>query len=550
MHRMLRPVAQIDQEQKSWFPDAEVDASLCIFQKRKPRKARTPLSSRSDDSHYPHLRVLHPHDLSDESTVCDLSEKMSGQRPDTLGEAADQIMCALQNSDANVRESEYRVRQVSEKETVEDLLSGEQGGGLLWKLEGQEVSRERHARAGSQIRIPSGLRRDLRLPVSANRSVQTLDDYGVSVNQGLRTGCNAFFYLRTPAGEEWDDLFPKQRPSEIREILASASYNSSEALAIASRVEDEGGVTPSEKPREWPAMQLVFADEEIGGMPCVLPESVLIPTYRYQRELDGLAVQSKPKYWAFVLSNAVRPEDFQLVREHYDSSLIEAWQSEYSFTRLSSAPTELINLGENNVLSRGGSRVRIPDMSAVSPNSRVPSAEVDLFGDIPPPPAWWYNLRIKSRHWGPLFMPRVNSAHPTAHVARQGGKEMLIDANFSTFSLGESEMSMEALFAILNSSWVSLALEYASTTMGGGALKVEAAHLERLPIPRLQGDSLRRLHEMGEALEKAGTSSVDLLEKVDKVVAGAFSPDWEADKSRFFKRVRQISDDRVQARNR
>lgn len=552
MHRMLRPVAQIDQEKKSWFPDAEVDASLYIYQKRQPDEAKIPLTNRTDNSHYPHLRVLHPHDLSVESTLWDLSEKMSGQRPSTLVEAADQIMRVLRNSDTRVEDSDYQVRQISEKDAIEDLLSGEQGGGLLWQLEGQETSMGRHRSAGSQIRIPSGLRRDLDLSVSANQSVQTLDEYGVSVNQGLRTGCNAFFYLRSPTAEEWDSLFPEHRPPEVCEILTSADSNSSEALTLASRVEEREGITPSEHPSEWPAMRLVFADEEIGGMPCILPDSVLTPAYRYQRELERLATESSPKYWALVVHNAVRPEDFQLVNKKYNPSLVKAWKSEYNFTSLSSAPTKLINLGENTVLTRGGSRVRIPNMSAVSPNSRTPSAEIDLFKDAPLPPAWWYNLRVKPRHWGPLFMPRVNSAHPVAHIARHRGKETLIDANFSTFSLSESDMSVQTLFALMNSSWVRLALEYTCTKMGGGALKVEAAHLKRLPVPNLSSDSLRRLHKIGKKLQKIDhNAEKDLLKKINRIVSEPLSSERNPKrKGQFCGRIERIMNEKIRARNR
>lgn len=552
MHRMLRPIAQIDQEQRSWFPDAEVDASLYIFQKRHPDEARIPLTDRSGDLHYPHLRVLHPFDLSDESTLRNLSEKLSGQESGTLAEAADQIMRYLRNSDANVEEPEYQIRQTSEKETIRDLLSGEQDGGLLWKLEGQESPSWSRPDAESQIRIPSELRRDLRLPISANQSVQTLDGYGVTVNQGLRTGCNAFFYLRSPTQEEWNILFPNQKPAEVREILSSASSNSAKALDIANIVKDRGGIAPSEPPEKWSSMQLVFADEELGGIPCILPTSVLVPVYRYQRELEDLGVQSGPKYWTFVVRNAARPGDFQSVRERYTPSLIEAWQSEYNFQKLSSAPTELINLGEDTILSRGGSRLRIPDMSAVSPNTRIPSGQVDFLEDVPLPPAWWYNLRIKPRHWGPLFMPRVNSSHPTAYIAQHEGQATLIDANFSTFSLSESNISLHTLFALLNSSWVRVALEYTSTIMGGGALKVEAAHLRRVPVPCLSSEPLRQLRNAGESLQKSDQSNEeDLLRRIDWIVAKDFSSGWSQDQeTHFFERVTHISDYKMKARNR
>jgi hypothetical protein len=551
MHRMLRPIAQIDQEQRSWFPNADVDASLYIFQKRHLDEAGTPLTDRSDDSCYPHLRVLHPHDLSNEPTLRNLSEAMSGQGSNSLVEAADQIVKYLRNSESNVEQPGFQIRQISEKEKVEDLLSGEQDGGLLWKLEGKKPSVWSGPGNGSRIRIPSQLRRDLHLPVGTNQSVQDLDSYGVSVNQGLRTGCNAFFYLRIPTQDELKTLFPERKAEEVREILANASSDPSEARTIADCLKDKGGLCPSESPEKWPSMQLVFADEELGGFPCILPSSVLIPAYRYQRELDGLAVHSKPRYWTFVVRSAARPQDLRSVKEHYDSSLIEDWESEYGFRELSSTPTKLINLGEKTVLSRGGRDVRIPNMSAVSPNARTPSGEMDLFEDVPPPPAWWYNLRIKPRHWGPLFMPRVNSMHPTAHVAQHEGQETLIDANFSTFS-PENHISVSTLFALLNSSWVRLALEYTSTTMGGGALKVEASHLRRLPLPSLSANSLSKLHKIGEAIQTGNEGNEeDLLAEIDWVVVENLTSSQCSDySSRLFERMRQISDNRVQARNR
>jgi hypothetical protein len=57
--------------------------------------------------------------------------------------------------------------------------------------------------------------------------------------------------------------------------------------------------------------------------------------------------------------------------------------------------------------------------------------------------------------------------------------------------------------------------------MGGGALKVEAAHLRRLPVPRLDANDWKTLSGLGRKLASANTAGKrkKTLERVDDVVA-------------------------------
>lgn len=53
--------------------------------------------------------------------------------------------------------------------------------------------------------------------------------------------------------------------------------------------------------------------------------------------------------------------------------------------------------------------------------------------------------------------------------------------------------------------------------MGGGALKVEAAHLRRMPVPKLRASEWRRLSAFGRRLADDGEG----IEDINKLIASA-----------------------------
>jgi len=111
---------------------------------------------------------------------------------------------------------------------------------------------------------------------------------------------------------------------------------------------------------------------------------------------------------------------------------------------------------------------------------------------------------------------------------------VLIDANFSTLSLTRAQLPVEALFALLNSVWAKACLETIATPMGGGALKVEAAHLRILPLPRLDTDSITRLQSIGADLARLPTSdsASSLFHQIDAVVVDYLATVLGLDKAR------------------
>lgn len=162
-----------------------------------------------------------------------------------------------------------------------------------------------------------------------------------------------------------------------------------------------------------------------------------------------------------------------------------------------------------------GETKRIWELSAVAPNIRKGRPEE---GE---PPRFWYMLPdFARRHRPDILMARINTGSPKAFLNKDAG--CVIDANFATLWT-EGGIDKHALLALLNSTWTAAVLEYSAAVMGGGALKVEAAHLRRLPVPQMDAEVVSLLSDLGKMLARAKTAKTieGLLEKIDSTTASA-----------------------------
>lgn len=163
-----------------------------------------------------------------------------------------------------------------------------------------------------------------------------------------------------------------------------------------------------------------------------------------------------------------------------------------------------------------GEEKRIWELSAVAPNIRKGRPEERT------PPRFWYMLPdFARRHRPDILMARINTGSPKAYLNKDAA--CVIDANFATLWTGDGGLDKHVLLALLNSAWTAAALEHSAAVMGGGALKVEAAHLRRLPVPQMDAEAIARLSDLGKRLTRAKTAKTikGLLEKIDAVTASA-----------------------------
>lgn len=171
----------------------------------------------------------------------------------------------------------------------------------------------------------------------------------------------------------------------------------------------------------------------------------------------------------------------------------------------------------------------IPSLTAVAPNVRTTRAGA--------PTAYWYHLpALAPRHRPDLIFPRVCGSRPSAYA---NPDRVVVDANFSSlWQTDPAGIHPDALLAALNSTWVWAFLELTCTVLGGGALKIEAADLRRLPLPPLMSIE-SELVAVGREFAAAGRHSA-VQQRVDSLMAEVLGV---ADTESFQAWVHQLAED-------
>lgn len=318
---------------------------------------------------------------------------------------------------------------------------------------------------------------DLILPESA----------GISITQGLRTGCNGFFY--------------------VDEVGASG-----------------GGVQIR--------LSALFGHEVL-----TVPAACLMPVLRRQAEVHGPIDPTQVSGRALDLSGWILPEDADIVQaarnlyERENTPLPKVMPDDLAaFVRRAGATTYM----------SGHEQKRICELSAVKTNVRKPGN-----GRIP---RFWYMLPpFVKRHHPDAFVPRVNQFIPWVEI--NADPPILIDANFSTIWSSSQHWTRFGFRALFNSLWCRACMEALGTPLGGGALKLEATQLRRLPIPALNTEDLSFLDSEGRAMARATESTSMAVNRfvVGKII-GVSESDAQVDK--LLKGLKTIADSFCQGRQR
>lgn len=293
-------------------------------------------------------------------------------------------------------------------------------------------------------------------------SFTVLEDLGVRTGQGLRTGANLFFY--------------------------------------ADKVGDKGS-------NEILAPSPIFGINHIQA-----PKKCVQVVLRKQTELpSGYKVEaSSLKGRVLALRGYALPEDIRRCGAHGSTS-------RRPYRLMADELAKLIRVAATTTVGGSQDNRKIPELSAVAPNVRPADP-----GDPKSKPRFWYMLPdFAQRHRPDLFVARVNHGHPKVFLS--ANRAALIDANFVTlWAENGARADFDGLLALLNSSWCHAALELTSTVMGGGALKVEATHVRRLPLPVLNTAQWERLSCLGKKLiDISPEKSQEVLRAINQVVVEA-----------------------------
>ena len=310
--------------------------------------------------------------------------------------------------------------------------------------------------------------------IRADRLV-LLEDAGITVGQGLRTGCNDFFYV-TACGDS---------DGETLTVEASALF---------------------------------------GSIRFTAPAAALRPALRRQAELSLLQAGRIPGSRILDLRSWVLPEDRQTILE------AEELYRTSSERPLLVMPDELAAFVRNAAKTpvNGTTGKPIPTLSAVCTNVRP-------LRNGRASPRFWYMLPdFAPRHLPLAFAPRINNGLP--HVEANFDPPLLIDANFATFWTTTGEWTAHALKALLNSIWCRAMMEALGTPMGGGGLKLEATHLRHMPVPQLSNSDIAELDTIGLRLV---SGNMQAQQQADSVVLRALVRRKNMDVLRLAERIEQ-----------
>ena len=420
----------VEDAQPGWFDGALVRTHLIVARRLSPEDAAKPLCKRIDFSSVKWIRI-DPDAASDHSLV--------GRAFDHGISEVDMIewICAKpRDARPGIKIQSLDLRQ--EWTSLETRLIQKK-----WYrcLEGP-VSRLRLADSHNHqyhSLLPDEIKDAIGDHVGA---LVTLDEAGIHVGQGLRTGCNRFFYV----------------------TKCSMVGN---------------------------GMARVQASHALDNREFTVPKDSLRPVLRNQSDVQILRTGRTLPGRVLDLRGWILPEDAEAVMPH----LTACRSTPDNVPRI--MPPELAGFVRFAATWSHESSIyvkHIPDMSAVRTNVRAPSNSNDG-------PRFWYMLpSFTPRHAPNAFVARINHSHPWAEANLD--PPILVDANFCTLWSVQDAWTNFSLKALFNSTWCRAFMECIGTRLGGGALKLEASHLRRIPIPRFSREDLENLHMAGKKITK------------------------------------------------
>ena len=420
----------VEDTQPGWFSDALVRTHLIVARRLDVRDTREPLHSRTEFSTVKWLRIA-PDAASKDSLVGGAFE---GPSPEADFAAWARNENAPPAYGIEVRQFDLRKEwtvlrsRITRQRWYRSLEDG--GDDLpLFAMPGEVVS----------AALPDTLR-DLLPPHAMPQALNSLDDEGIRVGQGLRTGCNPFFYV--------------------------------------------SAIGPAKA-----GMVTVKLSGQFGGTEIAVPSDAVRPVLRRQSEMEFLERGAQPPGGVLDLRSWVLPEDAECAAQPGSANAASGQ------TSLRVMPDELAVFVRRAATQRlNGSDKLIPDLSAVRTNVRKPAKGNGTA-------RFWYMLPdFAPRHLPAAFAARI--LHSSPWVECNCDPPVLIDANFSTFWAPEGGWTRFSLKALLNSVWCRTFMEALGTPMGGGALKLEATHLRQMRVPCLGEEAKASLDEAGRRLSK------------------------------------------------
>lgn len=449
--RFFEPVVVVKESGQRWFDDAQVPVCLVVGRRLDHDLTSIPLHLRQNGT-----RKTSYVDVSSAaaSKASHVGATFSGPDPD--GQFASWLRDRPENRLG------ITVQRIPWIEQLNELAARSENTDWFRRLEGARISRSHSTGVGA---LPLGISDGI--PLHEFKSLKSLSSHGICVGQGLRTGCNKFFYV---------DVDEEASHAELVRVKTHKS---------------------------------------LGGRELTIPSSMLIPVLRRQTEIAGVRVDP----------NSLSGRLLDLRRKALAENVAgRPFESRDAWSVMSDGLAKYVRDAETTDIGKDGNTTFVPHLTAVSPNGLCPrdrrQYRVASGQDLV---RMWYMIPdLTRRHTAPLLVPRINHKCPEAIL--NVDSSVVVDANFSTLWCNKDEWSPYAVFALLTSTWARLCMEAMGSPLGGGALKLEAAHLRQLPMPSLSTSDRNELERISRhEFELLGRTTVnrDYVSAIDSIVISA-----------------------------
>lgn len=465
LFRFYKPILLIEQD-GNWFDEALIPTSLMIFQRRQDEEIQTNLYDRRDRS-FKIVSFNREFNISNKHNFIKAVKFINSNTNQDLIYNSNYFINFINNLDCNYENPAFSVEFRNEKEVISDLNIHDK-----YKIKPTNSILTKFNKDSTEATLPSILLRLINSKLNS-RNFVLLKSLNISINQGLRTGFNPFFYVSQ--GSITNEDYPSNE--EVANLLLKPELNLLKYNNLILYLKSQGVVVDDESNNNYPSV-LVKTSTIYGNDYYIFPKKNLLKAIRYQKGING---NSNDLYYLIKIDK---------------NDIITKPLKQY------------IEKAEKIEIIREDEVKHIFELSAVSPNIKKEKNGSVLTS--------WYNISLTARHYGNLYIPRVNHGLVNTYLNNLSSP-LIIDANFSTITCKSDENLTYFLYALLNSIWIKLVLEVICTPMGGGALKVESIDLKKLPVPVFSKDEIFNLQKLGKEMKKFNNRG-SVISRIDNIV--------------------------------
>ncbi len=341
-----------------------------------------------------------------------------------------------------------------------------------------------------------------------------IEKSSISVNQGMRSGYNNFFYFESV---DIDTLVKNKIIDNISDC--DFGYKKWEELSDEEKLKIKFNniinLPYDYKEKRNKYILVLFKYEDIGskGISAIfINRGNLRKSIKSIKNINTYSIKDEScKTYILDVDKKVISEDYSVFESNYHGNL-DYWISK-GFGILCESVEKYINFWNKLKIRNKDQYIGVKDMPVLKGYQNKPSKEKL--------PTMWYTLNFTDRHLPDMFLNRIN--HKDLNVIlNNNSNKYVVDANFNTITFNNTSLDEKMIyFAIFNSTIFKMQLENNCGNLGGGALKVETSGIKKCKVPNIDNISEQTKEKLITLANELASRTLDeknIIRKIDTLI--------------------------------